>query len=99
MRWLRSPYLFLVASLALATVFYGAYIEWWRGQQSSVRSLDVVLALATISCAIFLLVALISVIAAVRWRGAPLHGVVALLLGAALILGTLWALAVGLSLG
>jgi hypothetical protein len=99
MTWLRSPYFYLLSGLGVAAFFYAAYVEWWRGQPRHIRTLEDILAMATVVASVPLLVALVSLIAAVWLRGKPMPGAIAIILFIVLMFGTLWGLAVTLAMG
>lgn len=96
---LRSPFLYLAGGLTLTAFYAYAIFDWWRGNLYRNGTLEVMIQLAAVGSALFLLVAVLAgVLAAVR-RGRPLHGAVAALLAVILVAGVVWAFAFSLTLG
>jgi hypothetical protein len=76
---------------ALTAWYVYATLDWWRDNLYRKGTLEVMLQLAAVGIALFLLVAVLAGVLAVARRGRPLHGALAALQGIVLFAGVVWA--------
>jgi hypothetical protein len=73
----RAPVLFFVVSLVLTLVTFWSHVTTWQGNSNDIRArydLGTVLAISAFTSVFFIFAMIMTAIAAVTNRNAPLHG-------------------------